>query len=86
MYLITCKADGYIEAKNENKCLILASTDKSKEVFKQYAQLYNEIKYPIKTINGVEPGEYEKDFMKIKFNSDDDDFPLNEILKLHNLT
>ena len=30
-------------------------------------------------------GEYEKDFMKIKFSSDDD-LPLNKILKLHNLT
>ena len=29
-------------------------------------------------------GEYEKDFMRIKFNSDDD-LPLNKILKLHNL-
>ena len=30
-------------------------------------------------------GEYGKDFMKIKFNSDDN-LPLNKILKLHNLT
>ena len=36
-------------------------------------------------INGRKPGEYEKDFMRIKFNSDDD-LPLNKILKLHNLT
>ena len=35
-------------------------------------------------INGGEAGEYEKDFMKIKFNSDDN-LPLNKILKLHNL-
>ena len=30
-------------------------------------------------------GGYEKDFMKTKFNSDDD-LPLNETLKLHNMT
>ena len=30
------------------------------------------------------PGEYEKDFMKTKFNSDDN-LPLNKIVKLHNL-
>ena len=30
------------------------------------------------------PGEYGKDFMKMKFNSDDN-FPLNKILKHHNL-
>ena len=28
------------------------------------------------------PGEYGKDFMKIKFNSDDN-LPLNKILKIH---
>ena len=31
------------------------------------------------------PGEYGKDFMKIKFNSVDN-LPLNKILKLHMLT
>ena len=44
----------------------------------------------MKTINGgkcnfVESAEYEKDYMKIKFNPDDN-LPLNKILKLHNLT
>ena len=31
------------------------------------------------------PGEYGKDFLKVKFNSDDS-LPLNKILKLHMLT
>ena len=31
------------------------------------------------------PDEYGKDFMKIKFNSDDN-LPLNKVLKLHSLT
>ena len=43
-----------------------------------------EIKNLIDTINEGEKGEYEKDFMKIKFNSDDN-FPLNKVLKLHML-
>ena len=30
-------------------------------------------------------GDYDKKYIKIKFNSDDD-LPLNKILKLHNLT
>ena len=38
----------------------------------------------METINGEKSGEYEKDYMKIKFNSDDD-FTLNKILKLHML-
>ena len=33
----------------------------------------------------VKKGEYGKDFMKIKFNSDDN-LPLNKKLKLHNMT
>ena len=44
-----------------------------------------EIEYHIQTINAGKSGEYEKDYIKIKFNSDDD-LPLNKILKLHNLT
>ena len=39
----------------------------------------------LKKINGGEAGKYGKDFMKIKFNSDNN-VPLNKILKLHNLT
>ena len=38
----------------------------------------------IENING-KPGEYEKDFMKIKFSSNDN-LLLNKILKLHMLT
>ena len=45
----------------------------------------DEIKYLIATINQSRKAEYEKDFMKIKFNSDDN-LPLNKMLKLHMLT
>ena len=43
------------------------------------------IKSKIKTINGGKEGEYGKDFMKIKFDTDDD-LPLNEPVKLHMVT
>ena len=43
------------------------------------------IKSKIKTINGGKEGEYGKDFMKIKFDRDDD-LPLNKPLKLHMVT
>ena len=39
----------------------------------------------IKTINGGKSGECRKDFMKIKFNSNDD-LPLNKRLKVHAMT
>ena len=44
-----------------------------------------EIKYLIKTINSGEAGEYEKYFIKIRFESDDN-LPLNKTLKIHMLT
>ena len=45
----------------------------------------NVIKSKIKTINGGKEGEYGKDFMKIKFDTDND-LPLNKPLKLHMVT
>ena len=74
-----------LKKKNGNKYLTFASTDKNKEVLNKYTELWDGIKYLIKTINGGEAGEYEKHLMKIKFNSDYN-LPLNKILKLHNLT
>ena len=80
---------GSIEEKNGNKYLTFASTDKNQEVLKKYTKLWDKIKSLIEC-NSVEkidnkPGEYEKDYTKINFNSDND-LPLNKILKLHNLT
>ena len=46
--------------------------------------LKNEIRNKIKKISDDEC-DYEKDYMKIKFNSDDD-LPLNKALKFHNIT
>ena len=81
LYLIIGEVDGYIEENNGNKYLTFASTDKNKK----YTKLWDEIKYHFQTIHAGKSGEYEKDYMKIKFNSNDD-LPLNKILKLHNLT
>ena len=82
---------GHIEEENGNKYLVFDSLDENKEVFKKYAELWDEIKNEIKTINGGKVDEYDKDFMKIKDTDDtdddtDDDLPLNKQLKLHVLT
>ena len=50
----------------------------------KYIKLWDEIKNSIEKINN-RSGEYGKDFMKIKFNSDDN-LPLNKTLKFHNVT
>ena len=34
LYLIICKVDGFIEEKNESRCLVFDSTDESKKVLK----------------------------------------------------
>ena len=82
LHLIIGDVDTYIEENNGNKYLTFASTDKNKKVLKKCTKLWNETKYYIQTINVGKSGEYDKDYMKIKFNSDDD-LPLNKILKHH---
>ena len=46
---------------------------------------WDEFKYEIKTINGGRENDCEKDYMKIKFNSDED-LPLNKPLNFHAMT
>ena len=85
LYLIIGEVDGYIEENNGNKYLTFASTDKNQKVVEKYTKLWDEIKYHIQTINADNSGEYEKDYMKIKLNSDDN-LPLNKMLKFRMLT
>ena len=79
MYLLINHGIGYIEEKGVNKYLIFDSTDENKELLKKYNDVWNGIRDKIKEISSGEC-DYEKDYMKIKFNSDDD-LPLNKSLK-----
>ena len=45
LYLITGKADGYIEENNGNKYLVLASIDGNKKVSAKFKKLFCEIKH-----------------------------------------
>ena len=98
-YLRIDHASGYIEEKGVNKYLIfdpikwhlirslsmeLHSIDKNKELLKKYNDVFNRIRDKIKEING-DGCDYEKDYMKIKFNSDDN-LPLNKPLTFLNMT
>ena len=71
LYLIIDHASGYIEEKGVNKYFIFDSTDESKELLKKYNDVFNGIRNKIKIISRDEC-YYEKDYMKVKFNSDDD--------------
>ena len=84
MNLIVNHASGYIEEKGMNKYLIFDSTDENKELLKKYYDVWNGIRDKIKEVSSGEC-DYEKDYMKIKFNSDDD-LPLNKPLKFQNMT
>ena len=94
-YLITDKVDEHIECKsverssagekNGKKYLVFDFIDENEEVLKKYTDFGDGIKNKIEKINGSKKGEYGKDFMKIKFNTDDN-LPLNKPLKLHLLT
>ena len=75
LFLNIGHAIGYIKEKGVNKYLVFDSTDENKELLKKYNDVFNGIRDKIKEINSNEC-DYEKDYMKIKFNSDDD-LPLN---------
>ena len=84
LYLTISHASGYIEEKGVNKYLVFNSTDENKELLKKYNDVFNGIMGKIKEVSNDEC-DYEKDYMKIKFNSDDN-LPLNKPLNFHNMT
>ena len=67
-----------------NKYLIVDSTDENKELLKKYNGVLNGTGDKIKKVSSTKC-DYGKDYMKIKFNSDDD-LPLNKPLKFHLMT
>ena len=81
LYLLINDASGYIEEKGVNKYLIFDSTDEDKEIVKKHNYVWNGIKNKIKEVSSGKC-DYEKDYMKIKFDSDDD-LPLNKPLIFH---
>ena len=87
LYVIINEIDGFIEinsVEDGSKYLNIVLTDSNKEVLKKYEEGWSGIKDQIAKINGS-VGEYDKDYMKIKLDSDDD-LPLGVVLKLRILT
>ena len=84
LYLLIDHANGYIEEKGVIKYLIFGSTDENTELLKKYNDVFNGIRDKIEEISSSD-FDYEKDCMKIKFNSDDN-LPLNIPLKLDKMT
>ena len=84
LYLSITHANGYIEENGMNKCLVFDSTDENKELLKKYNDAFSGIRDKTTEINNNKC-DYEKDYMKIKFNSDDD-LPLNKSRELRLIT
>ena len=76
---------GHFVEKSGNKYLVLDAVDQNKEVLKKYKEVSECIKKEIETTNDGEKIEYEKDFQKIRFESNDD-LLLNKPIKLRLLT
>ena len=85
LYLLVHRIDEFIEEKEGNKYLNIASTDSNNEILKRYEEVLSGIKNCIEKIIDSKSGEYGKDYMKIKFNSDDD-LPLKKQLKFLSIT
>ena len=85
LYLMIDKMIGHFEEKSGNKYLVLDDVNENKEVSKKYEEVWDGIKKEIETINGRKKIEYEKDFKKIRFESNDD-LPMNKPIKLILLT
>ena len=84
LYLFISELDRFIDENNGNKYLSITLTDSNNDVLIKYAEVWNGIKNQIKKINNDSVVEYDKDYMEIKFDSDDN-LPLNKVLKSHAL-
>ena len=86
LYFLINHASGYIKEKNWNKYLIFDdSVNENKEWLKKHTDIWDWIENKIKAINGGKENDYGKDYMKAKFNSDDD-LSLNKPLQFHTMT
>ena len=72
LYLFLDDTDEYIEENDGIKCLVFTPTEKNKETLKNYERCWEETKRQIEVINDDKLFEYREDFMKIKFESNND--------------
>ena len=77
LYLIIYSATGHFVEKHSEKYLIINST-------KKYEEVFSEIRWEIKTINGGKEMPYGKNYAKIRFDTDDN-LLLNKLLKFPTL-
>ena len=81
LYLVFNNLDACIEKSGDNRYLIFASTEKNKVMLKNYIELWNEIKEQIELTTADKVIKYSKDFMKIRFKTNDH-LPLYQIINI----
>ena len=79
------RINGLIEEENGVKYLIISDTNKNSEALKKYNEVFHGIRDCIKKKTDNSEGEYDKDFMKIKLNIDDE-IHLNKQLNIMTIT
>ena len=85
IYLLINRIDGLFKEKDGDKYLNIASTDINSEVLRTFSEVWNGIKDCIEKLDDSELGEFDKNYMKIKFSSNDD-ILLNKQLNFLSIT
>ena len=81
LHLMIKRIDRFVEQISGDKYLNISNTQRNNEVLRKYLEVWNGIKDCVEKINDKDS----KDFMKTKFNSDDD-IPLNRELYFPTIT
>ena len=76
---------GFIDKVNGNKHLNIFLASKDNRFVTKHLKFFDGIKEGIKRVNDGLPVVYDKDYMKIQ-NDSNDDLPLNKQMKFHALT
>ena len=84
LYLIINKIKGHFEEVDVDKYLLISS--ENSDIMQKYQEVFNRIKESIKKINDYkQPIKYYDNYMKIKFNTDDN-IPLKKIIYFPTIT
>ena len=84
MYLIINKIKGHFEEVDGDKYLIISS--ENGDILQKYQEVFDGTKEIIKKLNDYgQPIKYDGNYMKIKFNTDDN-IPLNRIIYFPTIT
>ena len=85
LYLLISELDGFIEEKEGSNYLNISLTHNNNDVLVKFTEFWRGIKDQIKKINNSSVNKYAEDYMKIKFDSNDN-LALSKIPKFRALT